>query len=74
MLVSLRNAAAHHVSTATKPLGFFARIKRARSLHQERQALLRMDDALLRDIGLTREQALDEAARPIWDAPSTWRR
>jgi uncharacterized protein YjiS (DUF1127 family) len=45
---------------------------RALSVHRQRQALLRMDAALLRDIGLTREQALAEARRPIWDAPPNW--
>lgn len=43
------------------------------SIWRQRQALKRMDDATLRDIGLTRRQALAEAKRPIWDAPETWR-
>ena len=43
------------------------------TMHRERRALLRLDDHLLRDIGLTRETALREAARPVWDAPAAWR-
>lgn len=39
-------------------------------LHRERRALRHMDATLLKDIGLTREQAHMEAARPIWDMPS----
>ena len=74
MLVSLRNPSAPHLSNTTKPPGLFGRIRRALSLHSERQAFRRMDDALLRDIGLTRDQAMKEAARPIWDVPTTWRR
>ncbi len=31
-----------------------------------RRSLERLDDHLLRDIGLTRAEALDEAARPFW--------
>ncbi len=32
----------------------------------ERRALNELDDHILRDIGLTRSQALSEAARPFW--------
>ena len=31
-----------------------------------RRALLELDEAQLKDIGLTRAQALDEALRPFW--------
>ncbi len=31
-----------------------------------RRALLRLNDEQLKDIGLTRQQALDEALRPFW--------
>ncbi len=40
---------------------------------RERQHLLRLDASQLDDIGLNRDQAAAEAARPIWDAPATWR-
>jgi uncharacterized protein YjiS (DUF1127 family) len=33
---------------------------------RQRQALAQLDDRLLRDIGKTRQQALDEAAKPFW--------
>jgi uncharacterized protein YjiS (DUF1127 family) len=36
--------------------------------------LAELDDHMLRDIGLTREQARHEAERPSWDAPSHWYR
>ena len=39
------------------------------SLHRSRRALARLDAAALRDIGLTRAEALAEARRPIWDVP-----
>lgn len=42
-------------------------------LSRSRRGLLRLDDHLLRDIGLTREQARAEAERPGWDAPSHWK-
>ncbi len=31
-----------------------------------RRALLELDEAQLKDVGLTRAQALDEALRPFW--------
>jgi uncharacterized protein YjiS (DUF1127 family) len=33
---------------------------------RQRQALLDLDDRLLRDIGITREQAKREARKPFW--------
>lgn len=42
-------------------------------IHRERRSLHHLDDALLRDIGLTRHEARSEARRPAWDAPERWR-
>jgi uncharacterized protein YjiS (DUF1127 family) len=33
---------------------------------RQRRALAELDDRLLRDIGLTREEALQERANPFW--------
>jgi len=33
---------------------------------RQRQALLELDDRLLRDIGISREQAIQEADKPFW--------
>lgn len=41
---------------------------------QQRKRLATLDDAILRDIGLTRHEAEAEAARPIWNAPDQWLR
>lgn len=38
-------------------------------VRRERLQLLELNDYMLNDIGLTREQARHEAARPFWDAP-----
>lgn len=46
----------------------------AAAARRQRQQLARLDDALLRDIGLTRAEALGEAERPLWDVPQAWRR
>ncbi|MFC3615449.1 DUF1127 domain-containing protein [Lutimaribacter marinistellae] len=49
------------------------RIARFLSVWRQRRALERLDDAALEDIGVSREAAEAEAARPFWDAPDTWR-
>ncbi|WP_420568211.1 DUF1127 domain-containing protein [Thalassovita sp.] len=56
---------------ASRP-SLMARVLGALSLHRQRQRLAQLDDAMLRDIGLTRAQANKEAARPVWDAPTHW--
>ncbi|MCV6586020.1 MAG: DUF1127 domain-containing protein [Marinibacterium sp.] len=43
------------------------------ALWRQRQHLRRLDDDALADIGLTRQDAEREAARPVWDAPERWR-
>lgn len=43
------------------------------SARRSRQELARLDDDLLRDAGLTRDQAAREIARPFWDVPRNWR-
>ena len=54
--------------------GLVARALSALALRRQRRHLAELDDAMLDDIGLTRETALQEARRPIWDAPGHWLR
>ena len=49
------------------------RLRQWSSLSRQRAALATLDDAALRDLGLTRAEARAEAARPFWDAPDHWR-
>lgn len=51
----------------------FALLRQALALQRSRARLGSLDDHLLRDIGLTRDDALAEAQRPLWDAPQHWR-
>jgi len=44
------------------------------ALSRQRRALADLDPHVLADIGLTRDEALTEARRPIWDVPESWRR
>lgn len=41
-------------------------------LARQRRALARLDDARLDDLGLTRQEALREARRPLWHRPAHW--
>ena len=49
------------------------RLLQAAELQRSRRALARLDDHLLRDIGLTRAEAEAEVRRGTWDAPLHWR-
>ena len=50
-----------------------ARLLAAKTLARSRRRLGCLDDHILRDIGLTRDQAESEAQRSIWDAPLHWK-
>jgi uncharacterized protein YjiS (DUF1127 family) len=58
------------------PFGVFRRIIRelgaSAAITRSRRDLLRLDDHRLRDIGLTKAEARDEAARAAWDVPPHW--
>jgi len=56
-------------TTTRGPLGV---VLNALAIWRERQKLSRLDDAMLRDIGKSREAAITEARRAVWDAPSRW--
>lgn len=43
------------------------------ALAKQRRALTRLDDAALRDMGLTHADVTREANRPAWDVPGHWR-
>jgi uncharacterized protein YjiS (DUF1127 family) len=42
------------------------------ALARQRRALARLDDHLLRDIGIDPREAWSEAVRPVWDVPRHW--
>ncbi len=47
-------------------------LRHALTQRKERLALAALDDHLLADIGLTREDARAEASLPLWDAAGHW--
>jgi len=46
--------------------GLIALLKTWRRRANERQTLVTMSDAMLRDIGITRCDAMNEASKPFW--------
>jgi uncharacterized protein YjiS (DUF1127 family) len=46
--------------------GWAHMLERMHDRWRQRQALLALDDRLLRDVGITREQAEREARKPFW--------
>ena len=54
--------------------GFWAGLRIMANLARQRRDLADLDDHLLRDIGITRSDALKEADRLPWDAPQHWLR
>lgn len=76
MFASLHTAqlAVRRVQTGMPGSTFLQRLLTANALRKQRRALMQLDDNLLADIGLSRQQALSEDALSAWDVPSTWRR
>ena len=54
--------------------GLKTRLAFLKGIATERAQLAALDAGQLADIGLTAEQAREEAGRPFWDAPTHWRR
>jgi uncharacterized protein YjiS (DUF1127 family) len=68
-----RNAAAtsrHHDGADTVRPGWGTRFlswySQCSERSRQRQALAELDDHFLKDIGVTRQQAITEAAKPFW--------
>lgn len=55
-------------------LGLIRQVAHLQEVARGRHRLAELDDHMLSDIGLLREQAQDEAKRPFWDAPPHFRR
>ena len=58
-------------SSATRPR---LSLREMRALYRQRRHLAQLDDHILRDIGLTREEATSEALKPFWNMPQSWLR
>ena len=49
-------------------------VKLALKARKQRRDLRHLDKTTLNDLGLSQEQAKQEADRPIWDVPGNWLR
>ena len=67
---SLSTEVAHPRSLWSRAL---LRLAAIATVSRHRKALGRLDPHLLKDIGLTTEEAQAELLRPIWDVPTHWR-
>ena len=52
------------------PLRLFSLALQVLSVHRQRRHLAELSVHQLADIGITREEAQTEAARPFWDLPT----
>ncbi len=59
---------------AHRPSGLLAWFRLAFAARRQRHDLARLPPEVLRDIGITAEEARREATRPVWDVPSHWLR
>ena len=53
--------------------GLVSLVKAAFEAKRQRHALSQLDERSLRDIGITPEEAREEAMRAAWDVPDSWR-
>jgi uncharacterized protein YjiS (DUF1127 family) len=68
----------HSVSDrAGHPRSLWSRVRQhlaaMATVARHRKALAKLEPRLLRDIGLTTEEAEAELSRPVWDVPAHWR-
>ncbi len=66
--------ASRRQSSPRRPRSILSTVLDVLSLRRQRRRLAELDPHLLRDIGITEDEARREAELPIWDAPSHWRR
>ena len=65
-LTSWKEAAASSHRRLGWGLRFLRWCTRCSERSRQRQALVELDDHFLKDIGVTRQQAIAEAAKPFW--------
>lgn len=53
--------------------GLLSRLVGALAQQRQRNRLAQLEEHMLNDIGVSRQEAMTEANRPIWDAPENWR-
>lgn len=52
-----------------RPISWLSLMRQALGVIRQRRQLATLSNSQLADIGITRDQAMTEAARPFWDLP-----
>ena len=71
MTVSIHNAALH-ANCQPKPRSILAMIGQMIAVAHQRRQLLALEDHLLEDIGISRQEARAESRQTVWNAPDHW--
>ncbi len=69
MVSTAGNHSIRYGARGSRTRSFWQMLRTAYTVWQERRTLTMLDDAILRDIGLSRLDADNEARRAPWDAP-----
>ncbi len=56
----------HHAGDRSRFAAALARLRDGYVVYRQRRALLRLDDAMLKDLGISRADALQEGDKPFW--------
>ncbi len=64
--INSRQRAVRPAWRVPNPFSLVVRLDRMHERWRQRQQLLELDEHLLDDIGLTRDQAVEMASRPFW--------
>ena len=65
---SLESPADRHSGVRSRFAAGLAWLRDGYLVYRQRRALLRLDDALLKDLGISRVDALQEGGKPFWRA------
>ena len=71
-MTSQTHARAHRRFAPVRNRSILRRLLDMAATRRQRLHLARLDDQLLRDIGISRDAAEHEASKPVWDAPAHW--
>ena len=73
MSISVSRSAIH-ADCKSKPVSIWAKIGTMIAIHRQRRDLLALDEHMLRDIGVSRSEALEEGRQAMWNVPHHWRK
>ncbi len=72
MMTKIYATASRYPQSHVQYAGPLGMLVTAFSIWRERRHLAALDDAMLTDIGKSRQDAVTEASRAVWDAPNRW--